>query len=550
MRLITALLLLTTGVLSVKVNISNTEPRRDTDGDIIAAGDGCISYHPDEQKYYLFGAHYQPCPEPDTDCYCGGAQGSGMGGCPQCEAPGFVPEGECCGWRNATIAAYSSPDLVTWTKEGLNILPILTADPSSTYSSNHGAIFEACGIFNRNTGFWMLYFLRDGYILANAVSRTASGPFNILNYAVPVPGMSRIVDHYYWQNATTGELLLKHNGDSGEFACTMSGDYLGVSNCSAMFGHELGYTEGGGIFQHSGETYVMAGYGCCFCTLGSNGFLWKSDTPLGEYTLQGDFVARNPDHSSVTHSQQFSVTPVYTATGPVPMFIGIRFGSSPERVKSTDFQFWAPLTFDPATGRMNNVTWVDSFELDLEAPPPPPPLPGPPPPPYYACSLTSPGQCVEVPHGAPGTNASLQDCQAACQPWYACGGSATGTGTCTKQVAPNTPGAFPTQPQCTASCVACDLAGLWFGNVKTVDIHIESVPPAGVNIYTVPSGVWTSNATGTVGIGEVTITGGWCGGAKCTGVVSPLEEGGPSCAQITWGAGTWCNPAVDSKCVR
>ena len=361
-------------VSGVKVTISNVEPRRDTDGDIIAAGDGCISYHPDEQRYYLFGAHYQPCAEPDTDCYCGGAQGSGMGGCGQCESPGFVPEGACCGWRNATIASYSSPDLVTWRKEGLNILPILTEDPSSTFSSNHGAIFEACGIFNRNTGFWVLYFLRDGYVLANAVSRLASGPFNILNYAVPIPGFSRIVDHYYWQNATTGELVMKHNGNGGEFACKMADDYLSVGNCSAMFGHELGYTEGGGIFEYGGSSYVMAGFGCCFCTLGSNGYLWKSDTgPLGNYELQGDFIARNPDKSSVTHSQQFSVTPVYTATGAVPMFIGIRFGSSPEKIKSTDFQFWAPLTFDPTTGRMNNVTWVDSFELDLEPPPPSPP---------------------------------------------------------------------------------------------------------------------------------------------------------------------------------
>ena len=541
-----ALLLVATHVESLQVTISNVLPRYDTEGSIIEAGDGCISYHPDEQRYYLFGARYQPCTEPDTDCYCGGAQGSGMGGCSQCENPGFVEEGKCCGWRNATISSYSSPDLVTWTREGLDILPILTADPSSTFSSNHGAIFEACGIYNRNTGFWVLYFLRDGYVLANAVSRAAGGPFNILNYHVSIPNFERVVDHYYWQNATTGELIMKHNGGGGEFACEMSKDYLSVANCSSIFGHELGYTEGGGIFQHGGSSYVMAGFGCCFCTLGSNGYLWKSPSPLGNYTLQGDFVARNPDHSSVTHSQQFSVTPVYTKDGPVPMFIGIRFGSSPLHAKNTDFQFWAPLTFDPVTGEMNNVTWVDSFTLDLEPPPPPPPLPGPPPPAFYACSLMALGQCVEVPNGAPGANSTLADCQSACAPWYACPSGGGSGGTCTA-VVPNTPGALPSQAQCAASCVPCaHLGGLWFGNTKNVGIHIVQTGNGTVNIGA-DGNAWGSNATGTVGVGQLVVTGGWCGAGTCIGVTSQLEPGGASCAKITWADGVWCSPEVEPQ---
>lgn len=31
------------------------------------------------------------------------------------------------------------------------------------------------------------------------------------------------------------------------------------------------------IFQHNGDTYIMAGHGCFFCPLGNNGFLWKAD---------------------------------------------------------------------------------------------------------------------------------------------------------------------------------------------------------------------------------------------------------------------------------
>jgi hypothetical protein len=555
------------------VNISNVDPRLDTDGDIISAGDGCISYHVDEARYYLFGAHYQPCVEPNTDCYTGAA---GMG---VCSHPGLAPPGECCGWRNATIAAWSSPDLVTWRKEGLNILPLATANPASPLSSNWGAIFEPCGIYNRATGFWNLFFLRDGYTLAHAVARTAAGPFSVVQWSFPVPGFATIVDHYYWQSLD-GTLIMKHNGGGGETAVTLSDDYMSVTASSPLFGTELGYTEGGGIFTHNGSTYVMAGYGCCFCTLGSNGFLWRSDTTLGNYSLLGDFIPRNPDHSSVTHAQQFSVAPIYTADGVVPMFIGIRFGSAPDFRKDHDYQIWEPLVFDPVTGVMANLSFVPWFTLNLTAPPPPPPPPAPPAP-WYSCSFDAPGTCFEVPAGTPGSSQTEAACEAACVPEYVCSAAIPGgpeqcvplppgvvpgaapscevacapvyacdvdtPGTC-KQVPHGTPGAATSLADCEAACVLCDLAGVWVGNVKGVNITIASSPlnvtAAAVNIA-VKHGVWPSNATGVARPGLVTVTGGWCGGSKCVGVVSAIAPGGAQCTEITWADGTWCLPTAD-----
>ena len=134
---ISALLLLL-AANAVPVTLRNDVPRVDNTGNIISAGDGCISYHPDEQLYYLFGAHYQPCHEPNTDCY------AGADGLKPCQTHEKVDAGLCCGWRNATIAAWSSPDLSAWTLEGLNILPVLTSN-SSVYSSEYMAIFEPCG---------------------------------------------------------------------------------------------------------------------------------------------------------------------------------------------------------------------------------------------------------------------------------------------------------------------------------------------------------------------------------------------------------------------
>ena len=569
--------------LAGAVTIRNDIPRLDTDGDIISAGDGCISYNPDDQLYYLFGAHYQPCKEPDNNCYCGGGS-SGMEGCNPCTTTGFVEEGRCCGWRNATIAAWSSPDLVAWTKEGLNILPLATANAASPLSSNYGAIFEPCGVYNRKTRFWHLFFLRDGYTLARAVARTAAGPFSVLEWQVPIPNFDRIVDFYFWQNASTGQLLMKHNGGGGESAVALSDDYLTIAGASPVFGKELGYTEGGGIFTHGDRTYVMAGYGCCFCTLGSNGFLWGSDAnaPLGNYSLLGDYVPRNADGSSVTHAQQFSVTPVYTAAGVVPMLVGIRFGSAPDARKDHDFQYWFPLEFDAATGRMQNVTWVDSFSLELAAAPPPPPLP-PPPAPGVACSFDAPGTCFEAPPGAPGAfntsdaclahcapeyvcggavhpgecipvppgivSGAASSCEAACAPLYACSPSAPGA---CAAVPPGTPGAWASAAACAAACVVCDLGGAWVGNVKAVTLRLAYTPlnaTAGAVSISAQPDVWGSNATGVAVAGSLEVSGGWCGrGARCVGAVSSLEAGGPQCAKIAWEAGTWCSPAVDPRC--
>ena len=562
-----ALVLASLAARAAGVTLSNAAPRRDVDGDIISAGDGCISYQPDEQRYYLFGAHYQPCAEPNDDCY------SGPPGEPVCSKVGWVPEGTCCGWRNATIAAWSSPDLATWRKEGLDILPLATADPASPLSSNYGAIFEPCGVYNRLTGFWSLFFLRDGYTLARAVARTAAGPFSVLQWTVPVPGFSTIVDFYFWQRLD-GSLIMKHNGGGGESAVAWDDRHFAVTEASTVFGRELGYTEGGGIFEYGPSTYVMAGYGCCFCTLGSNGYLWRSDGGVaGNFTLLGDFVPRNADRSSVTHAQQFSVTPVYTATGVVPMFIGIRFGSAPDFRKDHDFQFWAPLTFDAATGRMRNVSWIDSFELDL-APPPPPSPPPPPPAPWFACSFDAPGTCFEAPAGAPGATASAADCEAACVPEYVCSHIHPGTcvalppgavkgayascaeacapafacsrdapGTC-ESVPNGTPGAAPTLTACEAACVYCDLAGAWAGSAKGVRIEIAqarvNATAGAVTVWTTPA-VWASNATGFAYPGALELRGGWGGGLAPVG---PAADGTP-CGLVDWGAdGNWTRVAA------
>ena len=485
--------------------ISNSAPRVDEDGNILEAGDGCVTYDFTTARYYLWGARYQPCAEPNNDCYCGSA------GLDACSHAGYVAPGECCGWRNMTIAVYSSSDLMSWRKEGLDILPIMH-DFTVPFNAANQGFMETCGVFNRRTGFWNLWFLNaaEPFYINTAVSRTVGGPYEIVAWNSGVAGSA---DLYLYFNVTADSLLLQYNGAGEVWVCTVKDDFLTVDACEVgSQKNPYGYIEGGGVFQHGGSTFVMAGHGCCFCTLGSNGYVWRSDNgPLGNYSFVGDIIPVSANGSAVTRAQQFGVSPIYTTQGAVPMYIGIRFGQAPDGHKNHDPQFWFPLSFD-ATSTPNTISWVDSFSLELAPPDAPAPVP-PPPAAWFKCSLSSSGSCFEVP-------ANMQ-------------------------------GAYATVAECAAACTLCDLSGTWFGipNSTGIAVQVRQTPLTRTTAaVTISCSAWP-NATGTTNVGYVTVSGGWCsGGGSCTGTISPLENGGPPCAKIVWGAGTWCSPAVDFRC--
>ena len=491
--------------------ISNALPRLDEDGEILEAGDGCLNYDATTARYYLWGARYQPCAEPNNDCYCGSA------GFDVCAFVGYPQEGQCCGWRNMTIAVYSSADLVAWKKEGLNILPIMQ-DYATPYNAANQGFMEVCGVYSRATGFWNLWFLNAArpYYIATAVSRAVGGPYEIVAWNTGVAGTANL---YLYHNVTADTLLLQYNAGADVYVCTVREDFLTLDACVVGSQHnKFGYIEGGGVFQHGASTFVMAGHGCCFCELGSNGYVWRSDTgPLGNYTFVGDIIPLAPNKTAVTHAQQFGITPIYTTAGYTPMYIGIRFGQAPDGHKNHDPQYWFPITFD-AAGNPENISWVDSFTLDLAPPPAPPPVPAPPAP-WYRCSLSSSKACFEVPAGTPGAFASASDCSAACP--------------------------LP----------LCQLAGTWWGVPNATGAHVTIVQtPLNSSAAAVTISCpqhWATDAVGVVHAGGTVVvgTGGFCDRASCIGTITQLEAGGASfCAKISWYNGVWCSPAADEAC--
>src|ERR1041385_1103375 len=92
--------------------IINTEPRRDTQGNILDAHDGCLEYF--VGRFYLYGTRYG-----DSD--------------------GFA--------KTNRYVCYSSPDLTTWTPHG----ELLQNAPPRIY-------FRPYVKFNRATGLYVMWY--------------------------------------------------------------------------------------------------------------------------------------------------------------------------------------------------------------------------------------------------------------------------------------------------------------------------------------------------------------------------------------------------------
>ena len=233
----------------------------------------------------------------------------------------------------------------------------------------------------------MLSQRRNGnnfFTKAVAVSSSPIGPFEVYSWD---SGLKTGSDSYFWTDEATSTTYVKHNGPGrtingsdigGHYVSQLTPDLLGVvPNATSEVllppwdplppyyqGH-VGCSEGGGLFEHHGRWFVMAGTCCCFCHAGSNAWTWVADHPLGPYTLVGDLIGWNATAGTYnTQSQQFSVAQLPTPSGPQPLYIGQRFGSALDGLKCHDFQHWVPLQFD-AQGNPKPFGFLDSFELEI-----------------------------------------------------------------------------------------------------------------------------------------------------------------------------------------
>jgi hypothetical protein len=320
------------------VTVNNIELRRDTDGNIIDAHDGCLQFF--DGRYYLYGTAYD-------------------------HTAGFS--------INNRYRVYSSPDLEHWTYDG----ELLKSPPDGVY-------YRPYVVFNPHTCKYILWYnwypkLWDGQ---NGVATSDSpiGPFKIVNANVQL-SQSRY-------HPGDGSLFVDEDG-TGYFIYTvidqnhairiekLTPDFLAsTGETSGVLGQNC---EAPVLFRRNEVYYALFDWCCCFCQQGSGAQVYTASSPLGSFTernninrtlVKGDGNAGQP----IVNAQQTWVAQIPTETGTAFVWMGDLWGSRPDGIKGHDFQFWStPLKFESDGGIQPlkfNSQWQARVEVGSLQPPP------------------------------------------------------------------------------------------------------------------------------------------------------------------------------------
>jgi len=325
--------------------ISNIQPRRDINGEIIDAHDGCLEFF--NGIYYLYGTRY------------GRTDGFG---------------------KSNRYACYSSPDLVKWTPRG----EILKDAPPRVY-------YRPYVKFNRRTGKYVLWCNADSHYTV-AVSDTPAGPFAVQNPNVRVEHGDTQGDFGLFVDADgAGYITYSFCPSNSDWSARtepirhhqicvekLTPDYLS----STMESTEpiAGNVESPAMFRRNNIYYLLFDNTCCFGADGSGARVYTASAPMGPFNYRGNINIKSagardlpspftppgtgrPD--CIIKAQQTDVATLPTREGSVYIWMGDRWGSRPDGIKGHDFQYWSrPLQFE-ADGMIKQLTWDATVAVPL-----------------------------------------------------------------------------------------------------------------------------------------------------------------------------------------
>ncbi|MEI8340082.1 MAG: family 43 glycosylhydrolase [Verrucomicrobiota bacterium] len=311
----------------VAFTISNTEPRRTVDGEILDAHDGCLEFF--SGQYYLYGTRYG-------------------------ETNGF-------GKTNRYVC-YSSPDLVHWNYRG----ELLPDAPKRTY-------YRPYVKYNKATRKYVLWYNADnGYGVA--VADAPTGPYQIQNPSVRLKHGNLGVGDFGLLVDEDGAAYIAYNCVlSGHFEVKeepiphhkiavekLTPDYL----ASTMEGSDFvaGNCESPAMFKRGALYYLLFDNTCCFGANGSGARVYTASHPLGPFTYWGNINVKT-DHprdlpiawtepgtgrpDCIIRAQQTHIATLPSPSGPLFIWMGDRWHSTPDKIKGHDFQYWSsPLQFE------------------------------------------------------------------------------------------------------------------------------------------------------------------------------------------------------------
>jgi len=314
---------------------------------------------------------------------------------------------DCWGmWADNDFAAYSSENLVDWTLENPSVLPS-HARPRGTYFRPkvlHAPQNEAHERFVLWGNYVNMSLGGTSGFYFSAVSARPQGPYTIKHWNISMGSrwakngdFAVFVDHQH--GALIDRAYIAYHGygcpqwpntpgtpcegpDGYHAVDLLSKDYTRSSlQTSGLF--DIRGSEAPVMFKRNGTYFVVTATGCGFCPQGSDARPWSARTPLGPYSNSGVDLnpCRNqsiPNCGMIKHgvngTNSIHVIPAQQAfvlqlpkvhNAPEQwIWAGDSWESTPDHLKSHDFQLWAPLQFGE-DGMPLPLKDVASFEVEL-----------------------------------------------------------------------------------------------------------------------------------------------------------------------------------------
>eukprot|EP00656_Telonema_subtile_P013966 TRINITY_DN17101_c0_g1_i1.p1 TRINITY_DN17101_c0_g1~~TRINITY_DN17101_c0_g1_i1.p1 ORF type:complete len:376 (-),score=56.02 TRINITY_DN17101_c0_g1_i1:286-1413(-) len=375
--------------MAMGVTINNTQPRVDTNGNLVNAHDGNILLI--DGTYWMIGTRYPDCVSTGefAQSHCGW---------------GMRPneQDDCWGmWGDNDFAAYSSPDLVSWTLENPQLIPSHMR-PRGTYfrpkliHAPQNSVAERFVLWGNYVN--MTLSGTSGFYFTAVASR-AAGPYTIKAWNISMGSgwahngdfalfvdddMKGYIDyHSYGCPLWPGVQDTPCKGVDGSHAVDLlTADFTSSTRrTSGLF--DIRGSEAPVMFKRKGVYYVLTATGCGFCPEGSDVRPWTSSSPLGPYTnsnininpcrnasspycglLKNGLPELNLIHV-VPAQQAFVLQLPATAQGKEQwVWGGDWWDSTPDHLKSHDFQLWVPFEFG-SDGLPLPLVNTPTFEIDL-----------------------------------------------------------------------------------------------------------------------------------------------------------------------------------------
>ena len=264
---IAGILLSTTSATPATVRISNLEPKRDVNGDIVNGHDGTYRFF--DGHWYYHAAEYGLCREPPR-------YGCDSGHDHKC---GFHGDHNVSIWRSPDLSSGS------WKRVG-------TAAHCATDVPNCGILYRPHLVQHPTSMDFLLYVnyvRKDGGYGGNAVFRAErpEGPFSLVN---PVMNLSRLCpgpaamepcgetqggagDFDVFVDPADGAAYIAYSAKHWLSVESLTPDMLSTTGVNASwvggaFGGSISadyFVEAPAMFVRQGTYYLLYGHCCCFC---------------------------------------------------------------------------------------------------------------------------------------------------------------------------------------------------------------------------------------------------------------------------------------------